>query len=105
MFTSVAEDLAAFSEKGGFYFRRPAQVSYKLWPMLEHFGAEFNSHGITDAKGRAQLICAQKQQPGSRRRQAPRPGPEYSRSRRLTRHERNEPAEVCGIPGRLEKPS
>jgi hypothetical protein len=34
-------------------------------PMLEHYGAEMNSQGITDNKGRAQLVCAQKQQPGA----------------------------------------
>ena len=34
-------------------------------PELEHFGAEMNSRGVTDDRGRARLVCAQKQQPGA----------------------------------------
>src|SRR5262249_11909359 len=34
-------------------------------PDLKHFGAEMNSTGVTDEKGRVRLVCASGQQPGA----------------------------------------
>src|SRR5438067_2197729 len=40
-------------------------ATVQFMPLLEHFGAEYNSHAITDEQGRFSLTCSQKNQSGA----------------------------------------